>query len=529
MSSIRVVGPRVVGDEKILTAEALDFVEGLVREFSGRRSDLLKKRKWRKRDIDKGSMPKFPADTKWIREGNWKVDPAPADLCDRRVEITGPASVRKMVINALNSGANCYMADAEDSDSPTWENIVNGQINLYDAIRRQIDFRDERSGKEYKLNEKTAVLMFRPRGWHLEERHVLLGESPIPASWFDFGMYFFHNAKALLEKGTGVYLYLPKLESRQEARLWKDVFDFAEIWFRLPTGSVRATVLIETILAAFEMDEILYELRRHITGLNCGRWDYIFSLIKTFSNDPRFILPHRSSLMMDSGFLASYCDLLVQTCHRRGAHALGGMAAQSPSKDDENVNCANRMKIQGDAAREVKLGFDGKWVSHPVYVPDVKEIFDIGMPGRNQLNVSREDARITEEDLLRVPKGAITAEDVRKNVLSGVQYLEAWLRGVGCVQLNNLMEDVAMVEISRAQVWQWRRHNVELSTVAADSSAKLDNATLDGAIQEATRDLKGGKFELAEKLFREVVFADECPDFVTLAAYDHIVSVGKDK
>lgn len=520
MPDVRVVGPKIAGDEKILTPEALNFVEKLYRNFSGRRTELLKKRKIRQKEIDRGVLPKFIDDTVWIRKGDWKVDPAPADLQDRRVEITGPASSRKMVINALNSGASCYMADAEDSESPTWDNIINGQINLYDAVRRQIDFTDEKTGKQYKLNDKTAVLFFRPRGWHLEEKHVLLGETPVPASLFDFGMYFYHNAKALLEKGTGVYLYLPKLESRHEARLWNDVFDFAETWFRIPTGSIRATVLIETILAAFEMDEILYELRHHSAGLNAGRWDYIFSVIKTFAKNPKFILPDCDSLKMDKGFLASYCNLLVQTCHKRDAYAMGGMSSHSPSKDDEAVNQNNSLGVKGDAAREVKLGFDGKWVSHPVYVSDAKEIFDIGMPTPNQLHVLREEVNVTAKDLLRVPEGERTESGLRHNVRVELQYWAAWLSAVGCVQLYYKMEDVATAVMRGVQNWQWRFHQAELS-----NGQRVTNEFMDRIITEEAAKLKGAKLALAEKLVREALFADECPEFLTLAAYDHIISI----
>lgn len=521
MPGIQVIGPKIVGEEKILTPEALDFIEKLERNFGGRRRELLKQRQWRKRDLDKGVLPNFIPETKWIRDGSWKIDPAPADLQDRRVEITGPASSRKMVINALNSGANCYMADAEDSESPTWSNIINGQINLHDAIRRQIDFADGKTGKEYKLKEKTAVLFFRPRGWHLEERHVFLGESSISASLFDFGMYFFHNAKALMEKGTGVYLYLPKIESRHEARLWKDVFDFSETCFRLPTGGIKATVLIETILAAFEMDEILYELRHHSAGLNAGRWDYIFSIIKKFAKNPKFILPDCDSLKMDRGFLAPYCDLLVQICHKRDAHAIGGMSANSPSKDDEAVNHSNRLGVQGDAAREVKLGFDGKWVSHPAYVPDAKEIFDIGMPGPNQMHILREDVHVTAEDLLRVPEGERTEAGLRHNVRVELQYWAAWLSAVGCVQLYYKMEDVATAVMRGAQNWQWLFHQVELS-----NGQRVTKEFMDQVVTEEAAKLNGENLALAEKLDRGALSADECPEFLTLTAYDQLIAAG---
>ncbi len=526
MVDVKVVGPKISGEEKILTPEALAFVEALARNFSATRADLLKRRQRRQKEINKGVLPEFPAETAWIREKDWKVDPVPADLQDRRVEITGPASVRKMVINALNSGARCYMADAEDSESPTWANIINGQINLYDAIRRQIDFTDEKSGKEYKLNEKTAVLMFRPRGWHLPEKHILVGEEPISASLFDFGMYFFHNAKALRERGTGVYLYLPKTENRHEARLWRDVFDFAESWFRLPTGSIRATVLIETALADFEKEEILYEGRHHFVGLNVGRWDRMFGQIKTFSKFPKFGLPDRSSLDMSSGFLAPSCDSTVRVCHQHGAYAMGGMSAQSPVKD-EKINQQNRAAVRADALREAKQGFDGKWVSHPAYVQDATEVFDEFMPGPNQLHVLREDVHVTAEDLMRVPDGPFTVESVRVSIRTGIQYLEAWLRGIGCVQLMAAMFDAAIVEIDRVQVWQRRRYQVQLSSANPDGHITLTDEVLNQMFTEEMNDLRGGKFELAEKLFRQSVFAEECPDFLMLAAYDELIAAGE--
>ncbi|MDO8466737.1 MAG: malate synthase A [bacterium] len=515
-TDVRVRGPKVEGDEKILTPEALRFVGELNKEFGDIRRKNLEWRDVFQRRLDTGDFRSLSFGNTVIRTSEWKVVPAPKDLEDRRVEITGPASSRKMVINALNSGANCYMADSEDSDAPTWANIVNGQINLFDAVRRQIDF--ETGRKKYALKEKTAVQFFRPRGWHLPEKHVLVDGKPMSASLFDFGMYFFHNAQALVDKGTGVYLYLPKMESSVEAMLWDAIFRWSEDQFGLPRGIIRATVLIETLPAAFQMEEILYALREHSAGLNCGRWDYIFSYIKKLSAHPRFVLPDRSTLKMDGGFLAPYADLLVETCHKRGALAMGGMAAQSPSKD-EKVNIANSLKVKADSAREIGLGFDGKWVSHPAYVPDVKEIFDLGMPGPNQLDVLREDVHVTAEDLLRVPKGAISGDGVYSNVSIGIQYLEAWLRGVGCVTLNNLMEDAATAEISRAQIWQWRKHNVEMCSAKA----------LDEVIKEVMQDLRGlpawagGKFNLAEKIFREMVFSEKFPEFLTLAAYDHLV------
>src|SRR3989441_6511819 len=406
-------------------------------------------------------MPDFLSATRSVRDSEWRVAPAPKDLQDRRVEITGPTD-RKMLINALNSGARVFMADFEDANAPTWSNLVEGQVNLIDAIERRIGFTSP-EGKEYRLNDRVATLVVRPRGWHLDERHVEVGGTPVSGSLLDFGLYFFHNAERLLTKGSGPYFYLPKLESHLEARLWNDVFNFAQDELGLPRGTIRATVLIETILAAFEMDEILYELKDHSAGLNCGRWDYIFSFIKKFRNRPDFVLPNRAQVTMDRPFLNSYVQLLIKTCHRRGIHAMGGMAAQIPIKNDPAANEKALDKVRQDKLREVKAGHDGTWVAHPGLVPIAKAIFDEYMKTPNQIHVKREEVSVSAKDLLAVPTGEITEAGLRLNINVGLQYLEAWLRGNGCVPIYNLMEDAATAEISRAQVWQWVRHKARLA------------------------------------------------------------------
>jgi malate synthase len=413
-----------------------------------------------------------------------------------------------MVINALNSGANVFMADFEDANSPTWHNNVDGQLNVRDAIRRTIEFASP-EGKKYKLNDKIATLLVRPRGWHLVEKHVLQDGQPVSGSLFDFGLYFFHNARALMAAGTGPYFYLPKLESHLEARLWNDVFNFAQDALAVPRGIIRATVLIETILAAFEMDEILYELRDHSAGLNCGRWDYIFSFIKKFSKFPEFVLPNRAQVTMERHFLKSYVDLLIQTCHRRGIHAMGGMAAQVPIKNDPAANQQALEKVRQDKLREVLAGHDGTWVAHPGLVPVAKDVFDAHMKSPNQISKKREDVHVTAADLLAVPDGEITEAGLRWNIDVGVQYLDAWLRGVGCVPIYNLMEDAATAEISRAQVWQWARYGAKMTgggTVTADLVRKV-------------ADEKPGK---ASEMFKQMMTSPEFPEFLTLIAYNSI-------
>src|SRR5437016_1865552 len=438
---------------EILTPEALNFVATLVRAFSGRREELLQRRAQRQAEIDAGKMPDFLPETEHIRSGDWTIAPVPADLQDRRVEITGPVE-RKMVINALNSGSKVFMADFEDSFAPTWEGTIQGQINVRDAVNRTIEYLSP-EGKRYALNEKTATLLVRPRGWHLVEKHFLIDGQPISGGIFDFGLYFFHNAKKLIEMGTGPYFYLPKLENHLEARLWNDVFVLAQQELGIPQGTIKATVLIETILATFEMDEILYELREHSAGLNCGRWDYIFSAIKKFRNIPDFILPDRAQVTMTTHFMRSYSLLTIKTCHRRNAPAIGGMAAQIPIKNDPQANEEALARVRADKHREATDGHDGTWVAHPGLVPIAMAEFDAVMKRSNQIERKREDVQVTAADLLQVPEGTITEAGLRNNISVGLQYLESWLRGSGCVPINNLMEDAATVEISRAQIWEW--------------------------------------------------------------------------
>jgi malate synthase len=458
---IRVTPPLRDRDSELLTPACLAFVLELARRYGPRVTQLLARRAFMQTRYDAGDRPRFLPETRAIRESPWTVASAPPELRDRRVEITGPVD-RKMIINALNSGASVFMADFEDSNSPTWTNVMDGQANVADAVRGTITFDDPDTGKSYRLATSTAVLMIRPRGWHLAERHVEVDGLPIPAALFDFGIFIFHNSKELVAKGSGPYLYLPKLQSHLEARLWNDIFDHAERVLGLPSGTVKATVLIETLPAAFEMDEILWELRDHAAGLNCGRWDYIFSFIKVHRNDTKAILPDRSQITMDHGFLRAYTQLLIKTCHRRGAHAMGGMAAQIPIKNDPVANEAALAKVLADKRREANDGHDGTWVAHPGLVPLARGVFDAAMPEPNQLSKLREDVDVTESDLLELPHGTRTEKGLRWNLRVGVQYVEAWLRGVGCVPLYNLMEDAATAEISRTQIWQWLRHNAVL-------------------------------------------------------------------
>jgi len=514
-----------LGCKSILTYEALEFVAALERQFRDERAALLARRIEVQSRLDAGWRPDFPRETEAIRRAAWTVAPVPEELQDRRVEITGPVD-RKMVINALNSGAQVFMADFEDSNSPTWENTVRGQKNLFDAVRRTIDFVHPETGKEYALDEKTAVLFVRPRGWHLLEKHFLVDGQPVSAALFDFGLYFFHNARELLRRGTAPYFYLPKLENHLEARLWNSVFERAQDELGLPRGTIKATVLIETILAAFEMDEILYELREHSAGLNCGRWDYIFSFIKKFKNDPAFVLPDRGCVGMDRRFLRSYSQLLIQVCHRRGAHAMGGMAAQIPIKGDAEANARALAKVRADKQREVVNGHDGTWVAHPGLIAVAREVFDETMRDANQFRRLREDVVVSAEDLLAVPAGGITEAGLRQNLNVGISYLEAWLNGSGCVPLFDLMEDAATAEISRTQIWQWLRHDARL-----DDGRAIDEALVKKTLGEelaAIRHRVGdkryavGRFELAANLFLQLVTADELADFLTLAAYEHI-------
>ena len=513
--------------ERVLTPGALQFIAELQRRFNPRRLELLAARVERQKRLDAGEKPDFLRETQGIREAEWTVAPIPPDLQDRRVEITGPVD-RKMIINALNSGARVFMADFEDSNTPTWANQIEGQSNLMDAVRRTITFSDPASGKEYALSKQTAVLFVRPRGWHLDERHIQVDEQRMSGALFDFGLYLFHNAKQLLASGTGPYFYLPKLESHLEARLWNDVFVFAQQYLGIPQGSIRATVLIETILAAFEMDEILYELRHHSAGLNCGRWDYIFSFIKKFSLDPNAMLPDRAQVTMTTHFLRSYSKLLIRTCHRRNIHAMGGMAAFIPIKSDSAANEKAFAQVRADKEREAGDGHDGTWVAHPGLVPLATEIFDRLMPGPNQIDKKLSDYHATPADLLQVPTGKITEAGLRQNIAVGLGYLEAWLRGTGCVPLFNLMEDAATAEISRSQLWQWIHHGARLK-----DGRKVDLQMCDAIIQEelakarqAGDAARYAAYEKAARLTRELIRAPKFVEFLTVPAYQQLLSEG---
>jgi malate synthase len=500
----------------ILTPEAVAFLAEMSRRFEPRRRELLAARAARWDRLRGGELPDFLPETREIRESKWTVAPIPPPLLDRRVEITGPVD-RKMIINALNSGASMFMADLEDSNSPTWDNNLQGQINLRDAVNATIEY-DSPEGKQYRLNPSTAVLLVRPRGWHLEEKHMLVSGEPVSASLFDFGLFFFHNAAALVNRGWGPFFYLPKMESHLEARLWNDVFNFAQDYIGMPRGTIRATVLIETILGAFEMDEILWELRDHSSGLNCGRWDYIFSYIKKLGHRPDKMLPDRSRVTMDKAFLKAYVDLLIQTCHKREIHAMGGMAAQVPIKNNPEANAQALEKVRQDKLREVLAGHDGTWVAHPGLVAIAKEVFDEHMKTPNQIHVKREDVHITAKDLLEPVTGDITFEGLRSNVDIGIQYLEAWLNGNGCVPIYNLMEDAATAEISRSQVWQWVRHHVKLSDGRNVTSDLVRQAIDDElAAHPGTPNKK-----LAASLFADMMTRSDFQEFLTTAAYQHI-------
>ncbi|MGR6117324.1 malate synthase A [Aeribacillus composti] len=509
---------------EILTNEALQFVEKLEQTFGSRRIELLELRKERERRINEGEKPSFLKETEHIRKGDWTIPPVPKDLQDRRVEITGPVD-RKMIINALNSGAKVFMADFEDATSPTWENIVEGQIHLRDAVNKTIEYVNE-NGKVYKLNEETATLIVRPRGLHLEEKHVLLDGKRISGSLFDFGLYFFHNAKELIKRGSGPYFYLPKLESHLEARWWNDVFCFAQDELGIKRGTIKATVLIETILAAFEMDEILYELKEHSAGLNCGRWDYIFSYLKKFRNDQNVILPDRAQVTMTVPFMRAYSLLAIKTCHRRNVHAIGGMAAQIPVKDDPVKNEEAFQKVRADKEREAKDGHDGTWVAHPALVPVAKEIFDQYMKQPNQID-KQLDVEISAEQLLEVPEGTITEQGLRTNIDVGIRYLASWLSGRGAAPIHNLMEDAATAEISRAQVWQWIRHPKGVledgRKVTIELYEKIKQEELEKIKQEFGEEAyQKGRFDEAAKLFDELVRNDEFVDFLTLPGYERL-------
>jgi malate synthase len=519
----------VIGGDRILTPPAVAFVDDLVRRFRPRIDDLLARRRAAQARWDAGERLDFLAETADVRRADWRIAPVPADLQDRRVEITGPVD-RKMIINALNSGASVFMADFEDANSPTWANTIGGQANLVDAVRRTITFESE-TGKRYSLNEKTAVLLVRPRGFHLPERHWLVDGTPAPGMLVDFGLYVFHNSDALRGAGTGPYFYLPKMQSHLEARLWNDVFLHAQQQLGVPRGTIKATVLIETLPAAFEMDEILFELKEHSAGLNCGRWDYIFSAIKTLRKDPGFVLPDRGQVTMEAPFLQAYVRLLIKTCHRRGAHAMGGMAAQIPIKDDPEANARALDKVRADKLREVREGHDGTWVAHPALVPVAKEVFDEHMPQPNQLDRLRDDVVASAAGLVEAPRGTRTEEGLRHNIRVGIQYLEAWLGGQGAVPIYNLMEDAATAEISRTQIWQWLKHGAALQdgrTVTRTLVQQCLGEEYDRVRAEigAAR-FDRGHFPEARKLFEEVATSDELVDFLTLPAYEVLETVSK--
>lgn len=509
---------------EILTPEALDFLGELSRTFSARRAELLQRRAHRQAELNAGKLPDFLPETKHIRDANWTVAPTPADLQDRRVEITGPVD-RKMVINALNSGAKVFMADFEDASSPTWEMMAGGQLNLRDAVRKTISFSSPE--KEYKLNDQLATLIVRPRGWHLEEKHLKVDGTPIAGCLMDFGLYFFYNAKELLARNTGPYFYLPKLESHLEARLWNDIFNFAQDKLGIPRGTIKVTVLIETILASFEMDEILYELKDHIVGLNCGRWDYIFSFIKKFQRYPDWVFPDRAQVTMTSHFLNAYSLLVIKTCHRRNAHAMGGMAAYIPVKNDPQANDAALAKVRADKEREVRNGHDGTWVAHPALVPIAMDIFDKYMPTPHQKHVKREDVQVTAADLLHIPTGTITEAGLQNNINVALHYIAAWLSGNGCVPLHNLMEDAATAEIARAQLWQWVRYPKGQLADGRQITVELFRDKLAHELhsiraQVGDQVYQHGRFALAAKLLDQLTTSDQFAEFLTLVAYEHL-------
>ncbi len=524
---VEVRGPAVEGSDRVLTADAVAFVSDLHRAFDGRRRELLDRRRERQERFMAGELPDFLTDTKDVREGDWTVAPTPPDIADRRVEITGPTD-RKMVINALNSGAKVFMADLEDANSPTWENMVTGQANLTDAIERTIGF-ESPDGRRYRLADQTAILFVRPRGWHLDEKHLVIDRVPCSASLFDFGLHFFHNARRLLDRGSGPYFYLPKLEGHLEARLWNDVFEMAQDRLGVARGTIKATVLIETVLAAFEMDEILFELREHSAGLNAGRWDYIFSIIKKFRHRGDFLLPDRDQVTMTVPFMRAYTELLVKTCHRRNAFAIGGMAAFIPSRRDPEVNETALAKVRDDKEREATDGFDGTWVAHPDLVPAAMEVFDRILGDRaNQIDHRRDEVDVAASDLLStgIEGATVTERGVRSNVRVGILYIESWLRGVGAAALFNLMEDAATAEISRSQIWQWVANRARLGgggVVTRDlveGIATQELASIRGTVGAAA--YENGRFEEASELFRRVALSETFEDFLTIPAYERL-------
>ena len=525
-AGVQLLGAVTPAFAEILTPDALAFVAQLQRAFDGRREECLQRRQDRQAALDQGGTLDFLPDTKSIRDGDWRCAPIPADIQDRRVEITGPTD-RKMVINALNSGAKIFMADFEDANAPNWNNMVEGQVNLSDAIRRSIRFTNP-DGKEYRLNEQVAVLMPRPRGWHLLEKHVLVDGKPVSGGLFDFGLYFFHNAKELLARGSGPYFYLPKMESHLEARIWNDAFVLAQNALGIPQGTIRATVLIETIPAAFEMDEILYELRNHSAGLNCGRWDYIFSCIKRFRNKPDFLLADRALITMTTHFMRSYSLLCIKTCHRRNIFAMGGMAAQIPVKNDPKANEDAFAKVRADKEREATDGHDGTWVAHPGMVQLALDAFNRLMPTPNQIERKRDEVKVSARDLLDFgPSEPITEQGLRTNVSVGVQYLEAWLRGSGAVPIFNLMEDAATAEISRAQVWQWIRHPGGVLSDGRKVTKELFRSVLREELEKIKTTVgaarfEKGKFDTARELFDKITTDEEFVEFLTLPGYEKL-------
>ncbi len=520
---IEVLGPEVPRAGEVLTPLALQLLSSLHRRFNARREELLRARLERQGELDAGALPDFLPATAAVRSAEWRVAPVPADLLDRRVEITGPVD-RKMIINALNAPVRAFMADFEDSCSPTWENVIRGQVNLNDAVRRTISYADAATGKVYRLAERTATLIVRPRGWHLPEKHLRMNGEAVSASLCDFALFIANNHEALAARGTGPDYYLPKIESHLEARLWNEVFVATEEALGIRRGTIKATVLIETVLAAFEMDEILFELREHCAGLNCGRWDYIFSFIKKFRNRRDFLLPDRAAVTMERHFLKSYVDLLIHTCHRRGVHAMGGMAAQIPIRDDPGANEAAMARVRSDKLREARAGHDGTWIAHPGLAAIASEAFEAVMPGPNQLKVLRPEVRVSARDLLTVPDGEITEEGLRASIRVGVQYLEAWLRGNGCVPLYHLMEDAATAEICRAQLWQWLRHGARTrdgEPITVERFDRLLTRELDRIHDEvgAAR-LTHGVFPTAVRLFEQMIKSESFDEFLTLPAYE---------
>ena len=511
--------------KEILTLEAQQFLIALHEKFNAKRIELLENRKIEQVYFDAGNYPSFPSESKIIRESKWTCAPLPEDLLDRRVEITGPVS-RKMVINALNSGAKTFMADFEDSSSPSIANMLEGQINLKDAVEGTISFYNEKKNKNYYLNKEHAVLLVRPRGWHLNEKHFLINGIPMSGSLVDFGLYFFHNIKTLLNKGTATYFYLPKLEHYLEARLWNDVFVFAQDYLNIPQKTIKATVLIETITASFQLDEIIYELRNHMAGLNCGRWDYIFSYIKKFRNHRGFSIPDRDQVTMKTHFMKSYSQYVIQRCHKRGVHAMGGMAAQIPIKNDDLANDLAFSKVIDDKQNEVRNGHDGTWVAHPALVPIAMEVFNEYMITKNQIHVKRCDVTTTTNDLVKIPEGTVTEKGIRKNINVGILYIESWLSGNGAAALYNLMEDAATAEISRTQVWFWLKNNIKI-----DDGRLFDQEIYETLKSEEIEKIKtlvgkeqfeNGKFELAIQLYDELILEEEFTEFLTLNAYKYI-------